>query len=77
MKTIKQDKADGEKHAKVVSLRWLFITLFFSIAVIALMLSRVSFAKDRAAMNYHVSSSFCAGDVALFVAMPLLNAAIK
>ena len=77
MKTKNEDKSDVEENANNASLRWRLIALFLPIAAVALMLMSAVFIKDKVAIKCHVSNSFGAGDVALFVAMPLFNAAVK
>ena len=75
MRTIKQDTILRSRNAK--GYRWKLIALFIPVGVIALMLMSVLLIKDKVAMKHYVSNSYRAGDVALFVAMPLLNAAVK
>ena len=56
---------------------WKLMALSIPVAVVALMLVGVSLIKDKVTTKYGVSNSYRAGDVAVFVAMPLLNAAVK
>jgi hypothetical protein len=56
---------------------WRLMALYVPVAIVALMLGSVSLIKKKVTIKYTVSNSYRAGDVAVFVAMPLLNAAIK
>jgi hypothetical protein len=67
----------SSKNNNRTRLGWRLIAISVPIAVVALMLIGVSLIKNKVTIKYSASNSYRAGDVAVFVAMPLLNAAIK
>ena len=77
MKTRNEYKADIEENANNASLRWRLIALLLPIVIVASMIMSLSFIRKKIVTNNHVSNSFRAGDIAMFVAMPLLNAALR
>jgi len=77
MKSRNKDKTDEAENADKVSLGWHLFTLVLPIAVVALMLMTAVFIRNKVEIKSHVSNSFGAGDVAVFVAMPLFNATVK
>jgi len=74
MKTTKQDRTWSKSDT---GYRWKLIALSMPLVTTALMLMSVLSIKGKVAKSYHVSSSYRAGDVAVFVAMPLLHAVLK
>jgi hypothetical protein len=77
MKTGKQDTIAEEKRPEAMRFKWKLVATFIPIVLAILMLMSAQFIREKVMMNYQVSNSFRAGDVAVFVAMPLLNAALK
>ena len=77
MKTICRNITGNSKKANMVRYTWKLVALCIPVVVVALMLVGASLIKDKAKMNYHVRNSYNAGDMALFVAMPLLNVVVK
>ncbi len=53
--------------------KWTAAALFIPVIIVVLMLISKAPVKGKATANCYIDSSYCAGDVALFVAMPLLN----
>lgn len=74
MKTTKQDTTWSKSNT---GYKWKLIALSIPLVMTALMLMSVLLVKGKVAKNYQVSSSYRAGDVAVFVAMPLLHAVLK
>jgi hypothetical protein len=77
MKTIKQNTTKSSKNANRVKYKWRIIALSIPVLIAALVLIGISLIKDKVKMTHHVNSSYSAGDVALFVAMPMLHAVMK
>ena len=61
----------------MVRYTWRLVALCIPVVVVALMLMGASLIKGKVNMNYHVRNSYNAGDMAVFVAMPLLNVAVR
>ena len=77
MKTIYRNLTGSSKKANRVRYAWKLVALCLPVMVVALMLMGASLIKGKVNMNYHVHNSYNAGDVAVFVAMPLLNVVVK
>ena len=77
MKTIYRNITGSSKKANRVRYIWRLVALCIPVVLVALMLVGASLIKGKVNMNYHVRNSYNAGDVAVFVAMPLLNVVVK
>ena len=67
----------NELKEKKAGSKWLLAALLLSIVMIALIMISTLLIKDKLTTNYYISNPFRAGDMALFVAMPVLNAVLK
>lgn len=78
MKRKIQDKAAMKNPAKHLDLIWKLTALFIPVIVVASMLVSVHFIHQKMiGKPQQAGSAYEARDFALFVAMPLLNAALK
>ncbi|TKK68319.1 hypothetical protein FC093_11850 [Ilyomonas limi] len=75
-----QKKIQGKAKEKSVSntgFKWWIVASLITIFGAAFMLKSAAFDKEKAVRSYHTNNSYCGGDFALFVAMPLLNMIVK
>jgi hypothetical protein len=70
-------KVINEVKAKSPLLKWRAATLFIAVIMVVLILTSITPAKEKATANCHIHTSYGAGDVALFVAMPLLSVVMR
>ena len=77
MKTSQQLKAVKERKAKRLNRKRRIAALCLPISIIIVIVMSTFFVKEKTVENYHSYDSYDAHDVALFVALPLLNAVIK
>jgi hypothetical protein len=70
-------KVINEVKAKSPLLKWRAAALFIAVIMVVLMLTNTTSGKEKATANCYIDSSYGAGDVALFVAMPLLSVVMR
>ena len=77
MQVIKVNQMIKEIKAKSRMLKWRAAVLFIPVIIALLMPESKTPHKEKAQVNCTINNSYCAGDVALFVAMPLLNMVMR